>query len=108
MGRPSRAAAQFWDSLQGADWTIFAGRTFHFYYEPRIVKGLILADLPAGLAASLTDILISPLTRLAHMGTYEASYIAATELLLAGSFQWLIIGRLLELRWRGEVPKTRL
>src|SRR5258708_40157522 len=30
MGPPSRAAANFLDGLQGADWTLFAGRPFHF------------------------------------------------------------------------------
>jgi hypothetical protein len=107
MGPLSRAAAQFWDSLQGADWTIFAGRTFHFYYEPKILKSLFFADLPALLAAGLGDLLTLPLARLAHLGTYEASYVAAGELLLAGTFQWLIIGRLIEARrHRSRIAKA--
>jgi len=107
MGPASGVAAQFRDTLEGADFTVFTGRFFHFYYEPKIVKSLIFADLPAGLAASLAELLVSPLTRLAHLGTYEASYIAAAELLLAGSFQWLVIGRVLALRWRrSKIAKT--
>ena len=100
MGPPSRATAQFWDSLQGADWTIFAGRTFHFHYEPLIVKLLFAADLPAQLLAILPALLIAPLMRLAHLGTFEASYVAAGGFLIAGSLQWLAIGRRLEVRWQ--------
>jgi hypothetical protein len=99
MGPPSRAAAQFWDSFQGADWTIFAGRTFHFHYEPLIVKLLWAADLPALLMAILPALLMAPLIRLAHLGTFETSYVAA-DFLIAGSLQWLAIGRRLEVRWR--------
>jgi len=53
MGPPSRAAAAFRDSFEGADFTIFAGRWFHFHYEPLIVKSLFAADLPAMLLAML-------------------------------------------------------
>jgi hypothetical protein len=99
MGPPSRSAAQFWDSFVGADWVIFAGRPFHFYYEPLIVKSLLVADLPANVVAAMADLCVSPLWRVFHLGTYEASYVAAGKWLLVGSLQWLAIGRLLELSW---------
>jgi hypothetical protein len=99
MGPASRAAAQFWDTVEGADWTIFAGRTFHFTYEPMVVKLLWAADLPALLLTILPDLLAAPLIRLAHLGTFESSYVAAGEFLIAGSLQWLAIGRWLEVRW---------
>jgi hypothetical protein len=106
MGPPSRAAAQFWDSFQWADWTIFAGRPFHFHNEPLIVKALWAADLPALLMAILPSLLIAPLIRLAHLGTFETSYLAAGGFLFAGSLQWLAIGRRLEVRWHHRnVPK---
>jgi hypothetical protein len=91
MGTPSRAAVQFLDSLQGADWTIFAGRNFHFW----------AADLPA-LLMDILPSLIAPVLRLAHLGTFETSYVEAGEFLIAGSLQWLAIGRRLEVRWQQE------
>ena len=100
MGAPSRAGAQSWDSLQGADWTIFAGRTFHFHYEPLIVKALWAADLPALIMSVLPALLISPLFQLVDLGTFETSYVAAGGFLIAGSLQWLAIGRRLEIRGR--------
>jgi hypothetical protein len=99
MGPPSRAAAGFWESFQGAYWTLFEGRPFHFYYEPWIVKSLFVADLPVLVLTAPIDILVSPLTRLAHIRSYEASYFAAAEFLLAGTFQWLVVGRWVEVRW---------
>jgi len=44
MGPPSRAAASFLDSFQGADWTLFAGRPFHYTYQSWILKSLRWAD----------------------------------------------------------------
>ena len=45
MGTPSRTAANFLDSVQGADWTMFAGRPFHFHYQSWILKSVLLAQL---------------------------------------------------------------
>ena len=101
MGPPSRVAAEFWDSVKGADWSILAGRPFHLTYEPGIVKALIFADIPAMLLAGTSDLIVSPLTRLVHIGTYEASYIAAAEIFVAGTLQWLAIGRFTEFLWSG-------
>jgi hypothetical protein len=100
MGPPSRAVAQFHDTLAGADWVIFAGRPFHFYYEPSIVKALVICDLPANIVCALANLCISPVWSVFHLGTYEGSYVGAGEWLLAGSLQWLVIGRLLDLGWR--------
>jgi hypothetical protein len=72
-----------------ADFTIFAGRWFHFHYEPLIVKVLWAADLPALLLAVLPALLVSPVVSLVHLGTFERSYVAAGEFLVAGSLQWL-------------------
>ncbi len=99
MGPPSRAAAQFLDTLAGADWVIFAGRPFHFYYEPSIVKALVVGDLPANIVCGFANLCISPPWSVFHLGTFEGSYIGAGEWFLAGSLQWLAIGRLLDLTW---------
>jgi len=97
MGPPSRAAAQFFETLAGADWLIFAGRPFHFYYEPSIVKSLVIGDLPANIVCAFANLCLSPVLRVFHVGTYAGSYIGAGEVFLAGSLQWLAIGRLLDL-----------
>ena len=100
MGPPSRVAAEFWDGVEGADWSILAGRPFHLTYEPGIVKALMFADIPAMLLAGTSDLIVFPLTRLAHIGTYEASYITAAEIFIAGTLQWLVIGRVAEFLWK--------
>jgi hypothetical protein len=104
MGPPSRAAAAFRDSFEGADFTIFAGRWFHFHYEPLVVKSLFAADLPAMLFNGLAAFIASPLVRLAHLGTSEHSYIDAGEFLITGTLQWLAIGRRLEVRLHRRKP----
>jgi len=100
MGPLSRVAAQFRDTLAGADWLVIAGRPFHFYYEPPVVKALVIGDMPALVACAFVDLCISPLWYIFHLSTYEVSYFGAGEWLLAGSLQWLAIGRLLSLGWR--------
>jgi hypothetical protein len=92
MSPPSRGLAQF---LQGGGWssaTLFAGRPFHFEYESIPMKLLFLADLPSALAAILLDFAKYPLARLFHFNFYTDSYVAATELLLIATFQWLLLG----------------
>ncbi len=107
MGPPSRAAAAFRDSFEGADFTIFAGRWFHFHYEPLIVQSLFAADLPAMLLEMLAALIVSPIIRFVHLGTFERSYVDAAEFLIAGSLQWLAIGRRLEVRWsHWKSPRT--
>ena len=106
MGPPSRAAADFRDSFQGADWTLFAGRYFHFAYEPVIVKILLFLDLPGLLIALVLDICVSPIVAMAHLGTFAASYVSAGEFLVAGSLQWIVIGRWLEMRWQPKSAST--
>jgi len=104
MGPPSRRAAAFWDSLEGADFTIFAGRFFHFQYQPLVVKALFTADLPALLVGGLASLVLSPLARLVHLGTYEGSYIGAAAFLFTATLQWLAIGRWIQIRWQHWRP----
>jgi hypothetical protein len=100
MGPPSRAAANFLDGLQRADWTFFAGRPFHYTYQSWALKSLILADMPAMLVGSFFSLLLSPFRFLGHIGTYEGSYIAAAFLFVVASGQWLMVGHLLQKHFR--------
>ena len=96
MGPPSRQAATFLDSLAGADFTMFAGRTFHFTYQSLDLKALMVADLPAGLAQLPLGLLLSPLRKTLHIGTFEESYVSAALLFIVATCQWLVVGRLAE------------
>ena len=96
MGPPSRGAANFLDGFAGADWTMFAGRAFHFTYESIYLKGLIAADLPAGLVGVPLGMIISPVLRIAQMGRFEESYVSAYILFILATFHWLVVGRLVE------------
>lgn len=58
MGPPSRAAAAFLDSMQGADWTFFAGRPFHFAYQSWILKSVIVADIPSMLVQAICGLIL--------------------------------------------------
>ena len=99
MGPPSRAAANFLDNAQGADWTLFAGRPFHFTYQSWVLKSVLLADLPAMLVASLTDLFVWPVSFVTHVGRFEGSYIAAGLFFVVATGQWLMVGRALERRF---------
>jgi hypothetical protein len=106
MGPPSRAASDLLDSLQGADWTLFAGRPFHFTYQSLVLKSVLLADLPAMLVASLADLLSWPLLFITHVGRYEGSYLAAGLLFVVATGQWLIVGCAVERRFRTKTRPT--
>jgi hypothetical protein len=99
MGPPSRAAAAFLDSLQGADWTFFAGRPFHYAYQSWVLKSLIWADMPAMLVGSVFGLSLSPFQTVVHVGTYEGSYIGAGLLFVLATGQWLMVGRLVQKRF---------
>ena len=102
MGPPSRAAANFLDGVQGADWTFFAGRPFHFYYQSWVLKSVLLADLPSMLPASLGGILLWPISLIKHIGTYENSYIATGLLFVVATGQWLMMGCAIGQRFRSK------
>lgn len=97
MGPPSRAAA-FLDSMYGADWTLFAGRPFHFEYQSWILKLVIMVDLPSMLVQAVAGLLLLPIWRFVHIGGYEASYVPAISLFVIGSLRWLFAGHLVQSR----------
>jgi hypothetical protein len=103
MGPPSRAAADFLGGMQGADWTLFAGRPFHYVYQSWILKSLILVDMPAMLVGFACGLLLWPLSIIKPIPIYEASYISAGILFVLATGQWLIVGHLLQKRFR---PKS--
>lgn len=92
MSPPAPDLAQF---LQRGGWssaTVFAGRPFHFEYESVFLKLLFLIDLPSALVAIPLDFATGSLARMLHMSLNTRSYVAAAELLLVASFEWLLIG----------------
>jgi len=100
MGPPSRAAADFLGGMQGADWTLFAGRPFHFVYQSWVLKILILADMLAMLVGSACGLLLWPLSIIKRIPIYEASYISAGMLFVLATGQWLVVGHLLQRQFR--------
>ena len=102
MGPPSRAAANFLESVQGADWTLFAGRPFHFTYQSWVLKSVLLADLPSMLVASVGDLLLWPISFSRHVGRYEGSYISAGLLFAVATGQWLMVGCAIQKRFRSK------
>jgi hypothetical protein len=102
MGPPSRTAANFLDSMQGADWTMFAGRPFHFHYQSWILKSVLLADLPSMLVVSVGDLLLLPFWFTKHIGTYVRSYLGAALLFVVATGQWLVIGFFIQGRFRSK------
>jgi hypothetical protein len=102
MGSPSRTAAIFLDSVQGADWTMFAGRPFHFHYQSWVLKFLVLADLPSMHVASVGSLLIVPLKLTGHIDTYSGSYIGAGLLFVVATGQWLVVGFLIQKWFRSK------
>jgi hypothetical protein len=84
------------------DWStsgaVFAGRFFHFEYEPVFVKLLFWLDLPSVLGCALIDMGLTPLFKVLNLGTHSKSYLDAALLLLAASCQWLMITSMVQKR----------
>ena len=75
---------------------MFAGRAFHFTYQSVDLKALVVADLPAGMVQLPLGLLLSPIIKILHIGTYAASYVGAAILFILATCQWLVVGRLAE------------
>jgi hypothetical protein len=106
MGSPFPVATRLLDSMQGADWTLFAGRPFHFTYQSWILRSVLLVDLPSLLIASVGDLLFWPISLIWHIGRYEDSYIGAASLFVVGTGQWLLVGFAIEKQFRSKVRKA--
>jgi hypothetical protein len=102
MGPASRTAAAFLNSLQGADWTFFAGRPFHFTYQSWTLKSLLLADMPSLFVQVFGGLLLWPVRCMVHVDIYEGSYVSAGFLFVIGTVQWLLVGRFFQKRFQRQ------
>src|SRR5215471_14145613 len=93
MSPPSPALANFLDSGGSSTAALFAGRPFHFHYEAALLQLLVLADLPSMLVETLLGLMLLPLLVNIPIGHYVGSYFGASFLFLIATFQWLVIGR---------------
>src|SRR5882672_4350221 len=104
MRPPSRDLAKFLETVSGSTTALFAGRPFHFHYESLGLKLLIIGDMPAMLASLPIGFLLWPVSVLLHLDRYAQSYISAGILLLLGTCQWTLIGRIVQLRMTATRP----
>lgn len=74
----------------GWDYTFYAGSTFHFYYESTLMKFQIFIDSPAGLLCTVFWGMIDKY--ISTCSIYTVSWITAISFLLFSSFQWFVIG----------------
>jgi hypothetical protein len=94
MSPPSPQLAQFLDQGGWSSASILAGRPFHFTYESNLLKCLFLIDLPSMVAAIPLDFVVDALLKVFRVGSFMGSYFGAGLMLLAGTFEWLALGKL--------------
>jgi hypothetical protein len=94
MSPPSPQLAHFLDQGGGSSASVLAGRPFHFNYESNLLKCLFVIDLPSMVAAIPLDFVVSGLLRVFRVGSFVGSYFGAGLMLLAGTFEWLALGKL--------------
>ena len=94
MSPPSPQLAQYLDQGGWSSASVLAGRPFHFHYESNLLKCLFLADLPSMLAAIPLDFAVGALLRVVRVGSFVGSYFGAGLMLLAGTLEWLALGKL--------------
>jgi hypothetical protein len=96
MSPPSPQVAEFLDQDGGSSATVLAGRPFHFHYESYLLKCLFVADLPSMVAAIPLDFVVAPLLKVLRVGSFVGSYFGAGLMLLAGTLEWLALGKIME------------
>ena len=94
MSPPSRQLAQFLDQGGWSSASILAGRPFHYYCESNLLKCLFVVDLPSMVAAIPLDFVAAALLKVFRVGILVWSYFGAALMLLAGTFEWLTLGKL--------------
>lgn len=104
MSPPDKALGEFFDQGGWSTTALFAGRPFHFHYESAALKILILADLPGVLLMVPFHIAISPFLITLHLSHETASYFEAAYMLIGGTCQWLLLGRILEAKIKRRSP----
>jgi hypothetical protein len=95
MSPPSPQLAQFLDQGWGSSASVLAGRPFHFEYESNLLKCLSVVDLPAMVAAIPLDLVVAALLKIFRVGSFVGSYFGAGLMFLAGTSEWLALGKLL-------------
>lgn len=85
-------------STGASSMVLIAGRGFHYHYESPLVKTLWTIDLPGALLAEIIAYL--PLAAISELmpplGAYDESWLAALIFLAGSSFQWMLVGHLVE------------
>jgi len=94
MSPSSPQLAQFLDQRGASSATVLAGRPFHFHYESNLLKCLFVVDLPAMVAAIPLDIVVVAPLKVFRVGRFVGSYFGAGLMLLAGTVEWLTLGKL--------------
>jgi hypothetical protein len=112
MSPPSPQLAQLLDQGGGATATVLSGRPFHFYYESNFLKCLLLFDLPSMVVSIPLGLIVGRFLNAFRVGSFVGSYFGAGAMLLAGTFEWLAIGKLfagwMEQKQRGAWILQRL
>jgi hypothetical protein len=112
MSPPTPELARFFDQGGWSSSSVLAGRPFHFEYESNLLKFLFLVDLPSMVAAIPLDFAVGALLKAIRVGSFMGSYFGAGLMLLAGTFEWLALGKLfagwLEQKQRGTWVLQRL
>jgi hypothetical protein len=94
MSPPSPQLAGFLDEGGWSSATVLAGRPFHFAYESNLLKSLFVVDLPSALATIPLNLVVAAFLKVFHVGSFVGSYFGAGLMFLAGTFEWLALGKL--------------
>ncbi len=106
MSPPSPQLAQFLDQGGWSSASVLAGRPFHFHYESNLLKCLFVVDLPSMVAAIPLDFVVGALLKVIRVGSFVGSYFGAGVRVLAGTFEWLALGKLFA-DWMPMAQKRR-
>jgi hypothetical protein len=96
MSPPSPQLAEFLEQGGGSSAALLAGRPFHFHYESNLLKCLFVVDLPSMVATIPIGFVVVVLLKVLRVGNFVGSYFGTGLLLLAGTLEWLALGKLME------------
>jgi hypothetical protein len=83
---PEAVCFDLWDA---AGQSVVAGRPVHFHYETLLMKLLIIADMPAIVAAGVASL---PLFWILRHDELRQSWLVAAGWVGFGSLQWWMLG----------------
>ena len=95
--KPAAAYAETPCVPEPSSTVLLAGHYFHWHYESALLKTVLALDLPAMLFGSLAAKLLAPLA----LCDYTASWVDGLLVLVFATFQWLLVGFLVDsiVRW---------